>query len=193
MFNCLCCLRSEHLFYILSVFCCKSPVIYFIAVDPVCLTHMLAPLLQLSENFCLEDLEPKISQEVRKTVLYIKILNINFMKRTIVIIPASILCYKSVHRMESLPPSSSRVFQKSVSVWYFLESITLRPQRAHRATSEDFFRQSWTADKKLLFWVYSYLGTHKLKACWKRRKQAWPGIYVLLPMLVAKAMNKTLE
>lgn len=50
MFSCLSCLRSEHLLYILSVFCCKSLEIYFIAVDPVCPTHMLAPLLQLSEN-----------------------------------------------------------------------------------------------------------------------------------------------
>lgn len=54
-------------------------------------------------------------------MLYIKILNINFMKRTIVIFPASILFHKSIHRMDSFPLPSSRVFQKSVHVWSFLE------------------------------------------------------------------------
>jgi len=32
-------------------------MIYFIAVDAVCPTHMLAPLLQLSENFFLQEME----------------------------------------------------------------------------------------------------------------------------------------
>lgn len=85
----------------------------------------------------------------------LKSLNINFMKRTImkrtiVIIPASILFHKSIHRMESFPLPSSRVFQKSVFVWSLLGSITSRPQRAHRASSEEFFRWSSTADKKPL-------------------------------------------